>query len=144
MRNNFGLIRDVRQVNIELLDSDYPIVIDGADVYDTLCPVSKLTGHRESPFKLLGKLTGANSQLLNQVLAELPSVHSDAKLTDEDRADYLVSRLCTGTPAENAVVAEWIMRDLDTLGFSQRQAVQHQEDAVEKISFADNVETKSE
>ena len=43
-------------------------VLEGAEIYDTICPVSKLTGHRMSVFKLLGKLTGAKADLLNAVL----------------------------------------------------------------------------
>ena len=76
------------------------VVLDGAELYDTLCPVNKLTGHRSSVFKLLGKLTGAKADLLNAVLQELPTIQSDPRLSDQDRVDYLVSRLSTGTPEE--------------------------------------------
>lgn len=110
-------------------------VIEGAEIYDTICPVSKLTGHRMSVFKLLGKLTGAKADLLNAVLQELPTVASDPRLTDKDRADFLVSRLCSGTPAENAVIAEKIMNDLDTLGLSTKQAEKVAESVQSTIEF---------
>ena len=60
-------------------------VLEGKELYDTICPVSKFSGHRESPFKLLGKLTGAKADLLNAVLQELPSLASDPRLSDQER-----------------------------------------------------------
>lgn len=128
-------MRDVRKVDPVEYHTDAPKVIEGADIYRTLCPISKFTGHPESPFKLLGKLTGANAQLLNSVLAELPTIASDSRLSDSDRADYLASRLCTGTPAENAEVANWILRDLDNIIPKPSQEVPKPS---ETISFADD------
>lgn len=134
MRTNFGLFNDVTIVNEhELLDDPYkesiistdkvrPTVLEGLDVFDTICPHSKSTGHRENPLSLLGMLTGADSQLLQSVLQELPSTFSDPNLTDQDRVDFLVPRLCSGSPAEQAIIAEKMMVDLDALGLSQNQA----------------------
>lgn len=97
-------------------------VIEGADILDVVCPVSKFTGHRESPLKLLGKLSGAKSDLLNSVLQELPVIASDSRLTDADRVDMVVQRLSTGTPAEDSLMAERIMNDIDALGLSSKSA----------------------
>lgn len=108
-------------------------VIEGADILDVVCPVSKFSGHRESPFKLLGKLTGAKSDLLNSVLQEIPSIASDSRLTDADRVDMVVQRLSSGTPAEDALLAERIMNDIDALGLSAK-SVQSSVDS-SKIAF---------
>lgn len=111
-------------------------VCEGKELYETCCPVSKFTGHRESPFKLLGKLTGAKADVLNAILQELPTVFSDPRLSDSDRAQFITERCCSGTPAENALVAERIMNDLDALGFSQKQAQAAAESS--KIEFDKN------
>lgn len=90
-------------------------VIEGADLYDVVAPVSKFTGHRENPLSLLAKLTGAKADVLNVVLQELPTVASDPRLSDEDRVAYIVERCSTGTPAEDALMAERLMNDIDAL-----------------------------
>lgn len=97
-------------------------VIEGADILDVVAPVSKLTGHRENPLKLLGKITGADSALLNQVLQELPVIKGDPRLSDEDRVNAIVDRLSTGTPAEDALMAERLMADIEALGLSSEQS----------------------
>lgn len=91
-------------------------VIEGAELFDVVAPVSKFTGHRENPLSLLGKLTGAKADVLNVVLQELPTVASDPRLSDEDRVAYIVERCSTGTPAEDALMAERLMNDIDALG----------------------------
>lgn len=91
-------------------------VIEGAELFDVVAPVSKFTGHRENPLSLLGKLTGAKADVLNAVLQELPTVASDPRLTDEDRVAYIVERCSSGTPAEDALMAERLMNDIDALG----------------------------
>lgn len=99
-----------------------PQVIEGADIFDTLCPMNKFNGHRDNPLSLLGKITGADSQLLQSVLQELPTVFNDPSMTDDDRVNYLVPRLSSGTPAEASIVAEHLMNNLDALGMSQKRA----------------------
>lgn len=106
-------------------------VIEGKELYETVCPVSKFTGHRESPFKLLGKLTGAKADLLNAVLQEIPSLASDPRLSDEDRVNTVVGRLSTGTPAEDSLMAERLMNDIDALGLRGNSV----EQAKETIDF---------
>ena len=129
----------VPQNEVQNVCLDVPAkVLEGEELYDTLCPVSKLTGHRMSVFKLLGKLTGAKADLLNAVLQELPTVASDPRLSDQDRADFLVSRLCSGTPAENAIVAEKIMNDLDALGLSSKRTEKAADSIQSSIDFDKN------
>lgn len=119
-----------------------PPVIEGAEIFDTLCPFNKFNGHRENPLALLGKITGANSQLLQAVLYELPTIASDPRLTDEDRVNYLVPRLCSGTPAEQAIVADNLMKNLDALGLSQKSSQFASES--QKIDFSETETPQSE
>lgn len=131
MRNQFGLFNDCTVVKSKSLVDEYkgsllehdrvlPNVIEGSELLDTLCPVSKNTGRRGNPLALLGKLTGADSNLLNSVLQELPALRSDPRLTDEDRVNAIVERLATGSPAEDALMAERLMKDIDALGISSK------------------------
>lgn len=116
-------------------------VIEGNEILDVVCPVSKFTGHRESAFKLLGKLTGAKADVLNAVLMEIPVLVSDSRLTDEDRVQTVVSRLSSGTPAEDALMAERLMADIDALGLSAKSV----EQKVESIKFnASDVASESQ
>lgn len=139
----FGNFRNIQ--NRELI-SDCVVastveVIEGADILDVVCPVSKFTGHRESAFKLLGKLTGAKADLLNAVLQEIPSLASDSRLSDEDRVAAIVDRLSTGTPAEDSLMAERLMADIDALGLSSRSA-ENMRRSADTISFEGNKESE--
>lgn len=124
-RSNFGLSN--KNVNVikavdskDLFGRDMPKVIEGAELYDTLCPVSKLTGKRCNPLSLLGMITGAKADVLQSILQQLPVVSSNPNLSDEDRAQFVVERCSIGSPAEDALMAEKIMQDLDALGLSYK------------------------
>ena len=124
----FGCANPLHEVNHDVPECAPLIqVLEGKELYETVCPVSKFSGHRESPFKLLGKLTGAKADLLNAVLQEIPSLASDPRLSDEDRVNAVVDRLSTGTPAEDALMAERIMNDIDALGLRGRSVEQSKE-----------------
>lgn len=139
----FGNFRDIqkRELISDCVVAPTVEVIEGAEVFDVVCPVSKFTGHRESAFKLLGKLTGAKADLLNVALQEIPSLASDSRLTDEDRVAAIVDRLSTGTPAEDSLMAERLMADIDALGLSSRSAENVQRSA-DTISFEGNKESE--
>lgn len=139
----FGCFRPVTNHPDTVVDCASTVsVIEGKELFETVCPVSKFTGHRESPFKLLGKLTGAKADVLNSILQELPSIASDPRLTDEDRAQFIVARCSTGTPAEDAIMVERIMLDLDALGFSQSKVDAIQQN-MQQIEFNhEDAETK--
>lgn len=120
-----------------------PVVIEGAELYDSICPVSKFTGKRCNPLSLLGLLTGAKAEVLNSILQELPTIKFDPKLSDQDRVDFIVERCSTGSPAEDALMAERLMNDLEALGLSSKQAEKFVDPS---ISFApeDAPDTKGE
>lgn len=93
-----------------------PILIDGADVYDILCPPSSLTGNRNNPLDLLRMvLPDKENRFLNQILQEIPTVSSDPNLSDEDRISTLTYRLTSGTPAEDEIVMHSLMKVADVL-----------------------------
>lgn len=102
-------------VNYPIPDS--PCICDGADVYDVLCPVSKLTGVRENPLRLLQSVLPPDKvRLADAILQELPAVQSEnPNISDDDALDMVVSRLSIGTPSENSVVRERLASVADVL-----------------------------
>lgn len=96
--------------------NESPIVIEGADVYDIMCPSSSLTGNRSNPLDLLRvALPDKDYRFLNQILQEVPSISSDPSLSDEDRINLLTYRLSSGTPAEDEIVMHQLMKVADVL-----------------------------
>lgn len=91
--------------------SALPNIMDGADLIDTLCPVSEKTGLRENLLTLVRKLISnpAKQALLMPFLQQLPCDNSQSSLSDEDRFELCAQRLCTGTPAENDVLRDSLM-----------------------------------
>lgn len=85
-----------------------PCIIDGVDLLDILCPVSKKTGLRENPLSLIRKLAAdpAKQALLYQCLQELPVDNSQAGLTDDMKFEMTPQRLMVGTPAEQESLLE--------------------------------------
>lgn len=85
-----------------------PVVIEGVESYDVLCPVNKLTGCRENPLELLRTLSNdpKRQRLLDGILVELPTIASDSRLSDDDKIDMLMCRLSTGCPAEDDLYRE--------------------------------------
>lgn len=148
VRSGFGLNR--KKVNdMAVLSSEdifgkfMPKVVEGAELLDAVCPVSKFTGKRCNPLSLLGMLTGAKVDVLNSILQELPVVTSDSRLTDEDRINFIVERCSTGTPAEDALMAERLMADIDALGLRHSSV----EDSIKDpgtINFENTETPKSE
>lgn len=118
-----------------ILSDDAPIVIEGVDVYDILCPSSNLTGNRTNPLDLLRMaLPDKDYRFVNQLLQELPTVNSDPNLSDDDRIATLTYRLSSGTPAEDEIVMHSLMKISDVL-FADRPSDSSVSD---KISFKDD------
>lgn len=66
-----------------------PVMIDGVEAINTLCPVSKLTGHRTNPLTLLGMVSDGNARLLDNILQVLPEV-KQMDAPDDVKIDMLV------------------------------------------------------
>ena len=83
-------------------DNDSPIVFEGAEVLDALCPVSSLTGNRMSIYEAV-QLVGNEkfSRAIDALLPEIPSIANDSRFSDDDRVSMLMSRLDTGLPFQH-------------------------------------------
>lgn len=80
--------------------SDMPTVIEGVEAYMTLCPVSKLTGHRENPLSLLKTLATdpQKSRLLNEVVQDVSSLAVNSpKLSNDELISLAMDNLHAGT-----------------------------------------------
>lgn len=102
-----------------------PRLIDGLDILDSLCPVSKVTGLRENMLTLLRKVAGdpAKAALLNVALQEIPTVESLKGATDEQKVDYLVNRLDKGTPAEDDLIRSRLLEMIQDTPFKEQPNV---------------------
>lgn len=81
---NFDFVPSIR-----FYDDDIPFLIEGVEAIETLCPVSKLTGHRTNALTLLGMVTDSNARLLDSILQVLPSVQ-EMDVSDDVKIDMLV------------------------------------------------------
>lgn len=96
-------------------DIDAPKVIDGVVELETLLPVSKLTGRRDDPLTILQMQFSKDSRLLNALFQELPTVQSDASLSDDDRINMLAQRLSTGLPYEQDELVRQLSEVVDVM-----------------------------
>lgn len=95
---------------------DVPVAIEGAAEFETLCPVSKVTGHRANPLTLLKlALSDKNSRLLDAILQEVPTVQQLQGVDDDTKLDLLASRLATGTLAEHDQLVSQLEKVADLL-----------------------------
>lgn len=138
-KNHFGIANPV--INVIPNDQDslgFPSLIDGATEYETLCPISKVTGHRANPLTLLKlALSEKNSRLLNSILQEVPSIPSDKNLSDEDKIRLLPSVRTVGTQAEQDNLVRELMNVADVL-FSDNKDVQQTVVDNQQIKFESN------
>lgn len=84
-------------------NKDLPVVIEGVEAYETLCPVNELTGTRANPLELLMALSNdpVRSRKLTAILTELPTIASDSRLSDDQKIEMLCDKLQTGVPADD-------------------------------------------
>lgn len=88
---------------------DAPVLIEGKQEYETLCPVNPLTGHRDSPIVILRyALTDKNKGLLDKVLQELPTV-KQMNVSDDIKLDTLVSALDIQSQTDRDIVAKELL-----------------------------------
>ena len=110
----FGLSKEnefvPREPSFMVLDDNAPVLIQGIQEYDTLCPVNPLTGHRDSILKCLTMaLSDANKGLVDNLLLELPTI-KQMDCSDEVKIDTLVSSLDVLAPADRDLVADALMK----------------------------------
>lgn len=121
-----------------------PSIVEGAEVYDTLCPVSKKTGHRENPLTLLAKvLPPDKARLANTILQEIPSIQQEnPNISDGDAIDMAVERFSSGTPYEDAQLRESLFNAADVLfpQLSDKQVDQMVTQSIEPSSADASIE----
>lgn len=109
---------------VELPLDSKPLVIEGAAVVHTLAPINPQTGRHEDLGSALRSAIHDPklSSLVAPLLAELPAIRSDPRLSDSDREDMIISRFNIGTPAENEQAIDAINQFMDVLLPSRRSA----------------------
>lgn len=94
-----------------VVPEDVQPVMEGVELLDSLLPVSSVTGNRMSFYDALRFVSGEKySRQIDALLVEWPSVASDPRMTDDDRVDFLVSRLATGLPSEDDALREHLAK----------------------------------
>lgn len=115
--SNEALERSKNLKVVEKVNKEVPIIIEGADVFDVLCPVSKKTGHRENPLSLLARVLPPDKErLASLILQEIPSIQQeDPNISDSDAIDMCVQRFSTGTPYEDQQIRSALFDAADVL-----------------------------
>lgn len=119
---------------------DFPIIkLDNREEFNTLCPVSVVTGHRTSIQEAMLHLTNDNMELANVLVEDLQSTYSDERLSVSDRLDLVKERLSTGSFAENDAFMKYL-GDFIQLNYPQNSEIA---DAVQKTveKTVESVET---
>ena len=87
----------------------FPKVLQGEKELQTLCPVSKLTGFPMSIQEAITMLSDKNSRLVEMFTQELPTI-VPLNVSDDEKLSLLISRLDTGSFAENDAVTKEISK----------------------------------
>lgn len=109
---NFCVYPPVKVESCVCIKADkFPSVIEGAEVFDLLCPVSSETGLRENPLSLLKSLLNdpAKSRALDAILMELPSVASPKGIDNDTLLELMQPVLSAGTFYEDDKFAERLL-----------------------------------
>lgn len=102
-----------------------PVVIEGMDIIEQICPINPLTNKRSSVLEALGSVVSDPKKryLVDELIKELPSIRNNPNMDDEDRIAVLSERLETGTPFEDEQAAERLSEISDVLFRGSPQAV---------------------
>ena len=97
--------------------STQSVISDDRHVYETLCPINPLTGHRDSMLSRLfdNDVSDSEKSLILSQLAKLKGVSSPADLSDDDILSLLPSRYMSD-PVEMERYREFVehLRDVDS------------------------------
>lgn len=115
---------------------------EGVKELAVLCPISKLTGFPMSIQESVMLITDKNVRIADAILQVLPTIPSDDRISDDEKMSMLVSRLDSGSFAENDKVAE-ILGNVAKQFFPAADVDKVVKDTQEKIDFS-NTETPSE
>lgn len=113
------------------VDDTAPVVFDGAEVLDALCPVSSLTGNRMSIYEAVQMVGNEKfSRAIDALLPEIPSIAIDSRLSDDDRVSMLMSRLDTGLPSENEAYRGYLTKIIDDFKVDVENASKKSDDTI--------------
>lgn len=93
---------------------DVPVVLDGAELFDTLLPINKSTGMRESFQSAIKRLQTdpVKARLLDSISEQLPVIDSVPGLSVDDKLASLRPVLDTGTSFDDEI---WLNQVEETL-----------------------------
>lgn len=119
----------------ECYDGEFKVLKpEGVDELNVLCPKSNLTGFPISMQQAVFMITDKNSRLADVLFQEIPAIRASDQLNDTDKFKMLVSRLDTGSFAENDNVAE-ILGNIAKEFFPSAEVDKVVKDKTEKIDF---------
>lgn len=123
--------RNKKPCVLRAIDKDAPIVFEGAEVLDALCPVSSLTGNRMSIYEAVQMVGNEKfSRAIDALLPEIPALANDSRLSDDDRVSMLMSRLDTGLPSENDEYRGYLAKIIDDFKFDVEKASVKSDDSI--------------
>lgn len=108
--------------------------VQGKTELELLCPVSKLTGFPMSLQESIYMISDKNARLADVLLQEIPPIKSDNSISDDEKMKLLVSRLDSGSFAENDRVAE-ILGDIVKEFFPNADVEKVTQEAKQSINF---------
>lgn len=94
-------IHDLSDCSDRYLNVFPQLEVQGALELSILCPVSKLTGFPMSLQEAIMYVTDKNARIADALLEVLPTIPSDDSISDDEKMSMLVSRLDSGSFAEN-------------------------------------------
>lgn len=108
---NMAAVESVKPMEVN--KDDLRPVMDDTSAFETLCPVSSVTGHRGNPLDAIDMvLKPDKARLLNQVLQEIPP---SGVPSDTGTFEYLADRLSLGTDSERAIYINKLSKIADDI-----------------------------
>ena len=127
--------RNKKPCVLRSVDDSAPVVFEGAEVIDALCPVSSLTGNRMSIYEAVQMIGNEKfTRAIDALLPEIPSIANDSRLSDDDRVSMLMSRLDTGLPSENEAYRGYLSKIIDDFRSDVEKSSVKTDDNIEKSS----------
>ena len=123
--------RNKDRILLRPVDDSLPVVFEGAEVLDAVCPVSSLTGNRMSIYEAVQMVGNEKfSRAIDALLPEIPSIANDSRLSDDDRVSMLMSRLDTGLSSENEEFRDYLAKIVDDFKVDVEKSLKKPDDTI--------------
>ena len=123
--------RNKDRILLRPVDDSLPFVFEGAEVLDSLCPVSSLTGNRMSIYEAVQMVGNEKfSRAIDALLPEIPAIANDSRLSDDDRVSMLMSRLDTGLSSENEEFRDYLAKIVDDFKVDVEKSLKKSDDTI--------------